>query len=87
VAGQLIPLPEMAAQVGNELSPTQCVQLWVELMATCDDLLRAGLLHTVDDRKDLPDAYKQWYKQKMIDHDRMIAHMAERLRKASANAS
>ena len=56
-------------------------------MATCDDLLRAGLLHSLDDENGLREAYRQWYKLVMVDHDRMILRLAERLREASANAS
>jgi hypothetical protein len=85
--GELIPLPEMAASVDNALSPTQRVQLWVELMATCDDLLRAGLRNSTEDEKGLMDAYRMWYKVAMADHDRMIRRLADRLQRISANAS
>ena len=87
MAGQLIPSPEMAAPVGNDLSPAQRVQLWVQLMATCDDLLRAGLLHTLHDEDGLREAYRQWYEAELVNHDRMILRLAERLREASPNAS
>jgi len=77
----------MAAPVGKDLSTAQRVELWVQLMATCDELLRAGLLNSVDDENGLREAYRQWYKLEMSNHDRMILRLAERLREASQDAT
>jgi len=76
MAGQLIPMPDDAPAVPRDLTPQQCVKMWIDLMDTCDQFLVAGLRATIGPNGDLAGAYRQWYAQRMQEHDQMIFRMA-----------
>jgi hypothetical protein len=64
--------------VPAELTPEQGVELWADVMETCHQLLVAGLRASVGEGGNVVEAYRQWYEQEMLTHDRMIVRMAER---------
>ena len=77
MAGQLIPPPELAPSVPDNLRPEQYVELWVDLMNTCEQLLLAGLRREIGPDGDLMAAYQRWYNAQMEEHDRTMLRMME----------
>ncbi len=63
----------------------QCVEMWVDLMNVCEELLLARLRREVDPDGDVMAAYRQWYRQDREEHDRALIRMLERLDRASNN--
>jgi hypothetical protein len=77
MAGQLIPLPELAPPVPEALAPPQRIQMWVELYDTCEQFLMAGLRKSARTASEVRSDYRDWYVQQMDDHDRAILRMVE----------
>ena len=66
----------------------QRIELWLQLMAACGALLRAGLEREAQgDQSRVREAYQQWYNRTRLDHDATIRHVAARLQKACSDAS
>ena len=85
--GQLIPPPELAPPVPEGLTPEQGIQMWVDLVDTCEQFLLAGLQRTVGPGSDIRSVYRQWYAGQMEEHDRTIRRMIEEFgRRGSAHA-
>jgi hypothetical protein len=59
MAGQLIPDPELAPPVPEDLIPSQAFALWVDLMNSCEQLLLAGLRREIGPDGDLRAAYRK----------------------------
>jgi hypothetical protein len=79
MANQLLPDPDLAPPVPEGLTPEQRIALWVDLMATCDRFLLAGLRREVGPDGDVRAAYRRWYAEQMEAHDRTMQHMVENL--------
>ena len=77
MAGELIPPPGFEPQVPDDATPEQCIRMWVELMDVCERFLLARLREEIGPDGDLKAAYRQWYRQQMEEHDRMIRRMAQ----------
>lgn len=75
MAGQLISPPELAPRSGKPLSFEQRVSAWVDLLTLGDQFVLAGLRHRLGTEADLEKAYRDWYKRKMEEHDRMMLQM------------
>jgi len=74
------PEPEdLAPRVPDDATPAQCVAMWVDLMNACEQFLLAGLRREIGPQGDLRAAYRQWYAERMEEHDRMIRQLARRL--------
>lgn len=83
VPDELLPRPELAPPALAHLTPAECVQLWLELMGTCDALLRAGLEREQEgDPQRVVEAYRRWYDRVRLDHEAVIRRMARRLQEA-----
>lgn len=54
------------------------IREWIDLNATCDRLLLAGLRREIGSEEELPAAYRRWYANQMKEHDRMLAHLVQR---------
>ena len=78
MAGQLIATPELARWIPNDLTPAQTVDVWIDVMATSYQLLRAGLRVSIGERGDLDAALRTWYQQRNLEHDRYLRGLAER---------
>ena len=76
--GQLIPLPEFAMSLPKSLTREQGVQLWIDHMESCEQLLLAGLRKAAGPNGDIKVLYRQWYQKAMDDHDHAQLHMLER---------
>jgi hypothetical protein len=84
MAGQLIPPPDLAPPSLKRLTSEQRIELWMDLMNTCEQLLLAGLRHRVGPDGDILAAYRRWYAGQMEEHDRTVCRFLERLTRAEA---
>lgn len=73
---------DLAPRVPADATPTQCVEMWLDLMNACDEFLLAGLRREVGPHGDVHAAYRRWYEQQMEEHDRAMFRMLERLDRA-----
>jgi hypothetical protein len=79
MAGQLLPPPELAPLVRDDLTPAQRIDRWVAHMIICEQFLLAGLRREIGPNGDLRAAYRQWYAAQMEEHDRTMRRMLEEL--------
>ncbi len=79
MAGQLIPLPEFATTLPDDLTREQWVQVWMDHMDSCEQFLLAGLRREAGPEGDLENLYRQWYRRAMDDHDQAMYQMLEQL--------
>jgi len=70
---------DLLPRVPDDATPAQCAMMWVDLMNTCEQFLLAGLRREIGPQGDLRAAYRQWYAQRMEEHDRTIERLAQRL--------
>lgn len=66
-------------QVSSDATPSQCVEMWIDLMNACDEFLLAALRREIGPDGDLKAAYRRWYWQQMEDHDQALFRMLRRL--------
>lgn len=66
-------------QVSSDATPSQCVEMWIDLMNACDEFLLAALRREIGPDGDLKAAYRRWYWQQMEDHDQALFRMLLRL--------
>jgi len=78
VAGQLLGPSDLCAPIPEGATPEQCIRAWLDLMATCEQFLLAGLKRENASASDLREAYRRWYAGQMEEHDRMMLHLMER---------
>ena len=84
---ELLGPSDLCAAVSEGATPEQCIRAWVDLMATCEQFLLAGLKREIGPHGDLTDAYRRWYAEQMEEHDRMMMHLVENFRRrAPSNA-
>jgi hypothetical protein len=87
MSAHLISPPELAPPIPHDLTPTQRIALWVDLMNVCEQFLLAGLEREVGPSGDVKAAHRQWYTERMEEHDRTMRHMLEDLsRRGGAHA-
>lgn len=79
MAGQLIPPPELAPPSLAGLTPAQRVEVWRDMMDTGEQMLVAGIRLRLGPSADVRQEYRNWYSQKMDEHDRTLYHMLEEL--------
>lgn len=65
------------ASVPEGATGEDCIRAWMDLMATCEQFLLAGLRREIGPDGDLMAAYRAWYAEQMDEHDRMMLHMME----------
>jgi hypothetical protein len=65
--------------VPTGLTHDQLLQLWIDVMDTGEAFLLAGLARQVGPDGDLKQAYRDWYAQRMEEHDEAMRVMAENL--------
>jgi hypothetical protein len=63
--------PDLAPPVPPEATPSQCVEMWVDLMNACDAFLLSALRREVGPDGDVMAAYRRWYWQQMEDLERL----------------
>ena len=67
----------MAPPVPERLTPKQRIEMWLDLMDSCEQFLLAGLRQEVGLSGDVTAAYRQWYSQQMQEHDRTMLRMMQ----------
>ncbi|NQU21121.1 MAG: hypothetical protein HQ567_07545 [Candidatus Nealsonbacteria bacterium] len=85
MAGQLIPPPGCEPTVPDDATPEQCILAWADLMDACEQFLLARLREEIGPDGDLKAAYRQWYRQQMEEHDRMIRQMVTKFNRRSGS--
>jgi hypothetical protein len=82
VAGQLIPLPEFAPPVPQDLPSEQWIALWCDLYDAGEKLLLAGLRLQIGPDGDIKRAYQDWLRQYYDDHDQTLIRLAAKLNRS-----
>jgi hypothetical protein len=65
--------------MATELTPEQCVVLWLEAYEAGEQLLLAGLAREVGPGGDVSVAYRRWNEEYLARHDEMIFRMLANL--------
>jgi hypothetical protein len=81
--GQLIPPPGQETMMPANLTPTQRIALWADLVDATEELVKAGLRHRLGPDGDIEKAFRDWYVREMEEHDRTVAHMLDELYRRS----
>jgi hypothetical protein len=68
---------DLTPRVPKHLTAAQRVALWLELFDASEAFALAGLRRVCKPGEDLVAAYRQWYQEQMIEHDRSMRLMAE----------
>jgi hypothetical protein len=84
MAGQLIPPPGQEALMPENLTKTQRIALWADLVDATEELVKAGLRHKLGPDGDVDKAFRDWYVREMEEHDRTVAHMLDELHRRSS---
>ena len=79
MAGQFIPLPELAPPVPEEMTPQQGIVLWAELYDAGEQLLLAGLRRQVGPQGDVAGAYRKWNEEYLAQHDKDLFRLMDNL--------
>jgi hypothetical protein len=78
------PIPtDLSPRVPAGATPSQCVEMWIDLMNACDEFLLAALRREVGPDGDVMAAYRRWYWQQMEEHDQAMFRMLQRLDEAN----
>ena len=83
MANRLIPSPEQAPSLAPGTPSSRCIEIWAEWLDTCEQFLLAGLRRQIGPDGDLRAAYRQWYAERMAEHDRTMLHLAEEFERRS----
>jgi hypothetical protein len=59
----------------------QRLRVWVDLMETCEQLLRAGLQASLAPGETLERLYRNWHEERAAEHGEMILNMAREFQK------
>ncbi len=73
-----------APRTVNGITPGQRVEMWADLMDSCEAILRAGLRRKVGPEGDVEAAYREWYDRQMAEHDKTLRHTLQRINEAEA---
>ena len=79
MASQLIPPPHLAPPSVKHLPLEKRIELWANLVDSCEALLLSGLRSRIGPQGDLQAAYRDWYARTMEDHDRAQIQFLENL--------
>lgn len=72
---QLIPPPEMAPSPINHLPVEKRIEIWAQLVDDGEALVLAALRAKIGTDGDLKEAYREWYRRRMEEHDRALIYM------------
>jgi hypothetical protein len=77
---------DTASNIPSDRRPTPdplAVEKWLEAMREEYGKVTAQLRKEIEADGDLNAAYRQWYKEQMLEHDKLLADVCERLAAAS----
>jgi hypothetical protein len=77
--------PDLSPTVPEDATPEECIRLWMDVMDASEQFLLAGLRREIGPDGDLKEAYRRWYAAEMEQHDRMIRHMMDQLKRRGGN--
>ncbi len=83
MANSLIPPAELAPLCRQSLPMSRRIELWAEWLDACDEFLRASLRRKIGPDGDLQAAYREWYAEQMLEHDRTMLHLVEEFNRRS----
>ena len=81
MSGQLIPPPERAPSLPDDITPEQSIAIWIDLMKATDKFLFAGLRREVGPDGDVYEAYRRWSIEQRREKDKATQRMLARLKK------
>jgi hypothetical protein len=79
MAGQLIPPPELAPPSVKHLPLAKRIEVWRNLVDSCEALLLAGMQKRIGPEGDLQSTYRDWYARRMEDRERNQIQFLENL--------
>ena len=68
----------------ENLTKTQRIALWADLVDATEELVKAGLRHKLGPDGDVDKAFRDWYVRETQEHDRTVAHMLDELHRRSS---
>jgi hypothetical protein len=83
---QLIPPPDLAPPSVKHLPLAKRIELWANLVDSCEAFLLAGLRSRIGAEGDLQAAYRDWYARSMEEHDRAQIQFLENLSRREAGS-
>ena len=81
---QLLPPIGLDHPLPDDLTPSQYVAIWLDLLASSEQMLLAGLRARLPPGGDLRAAYQAWVDEYNRDHFAMLERMAERFNRISS---
>lgn len=75
----LLESVDLAPSVPQGATPSQCVEMWIDLMNACDEFLLAALRRELGPEGDVRAAFRKWYWEQVDEHDKATFRMLERL--------
>jgi|tagenome__1003787_1003787.scaffolds.fasta_scaffold19094878_1 hypothetical protein len=84
MANQLIPTPDLAAPSVKHLSLEKRIELWAQLVDSCEAFLLAGLRAEIGPHGDLEAAFRNWHVRSMEDHERAQIQFLQNLSRREA---
>jgi hypothetical protein len=84
VKHQLIPPPDVAPPSVKHLPLAKRIELWANLVDSCEVFLLAGLRSRVGPGGDLQTAYRDWYARRMDEHEQAQIQFLENLSRREA---
>ena len=81
---QLIPPPELAPPSVKHLPFEKRIELWADLVDSCEAMLLAGLRSRIGPDGDLQAAYREWYARYLDDHEQAQIHFLQELSRREA---
>jgi hypothetical protein len=86
MSNQLIPPPEFSPPSVKHLPFEKRIQLWANLVDTCEAFLISGLRSRIGPNGDLQAAYREWYARSMQEHERAQIQLLENLSRREAGS-
>jgi hypothetical protein len=77
--------PDLSPPAPEALTPGERVLLWVDHMRSCEKLLLAGLRLEIGPDGDLQAAYREWYENRMRQHDAELIHLLQEFNRRMPN--
>jgi hypothetical protein len=83
MASGIIPPANLAPSVPGNATANQCIELWADLLDTCEQFLIAGLRRSAGSDAELRQALREWHMQQRAEHDRTMLHLVEEFERRS----
>jgi hypothetical protein len=81
MAGQLIPPAGLEPTMPSGLTVQQRISLWADLVDATEELVKMGLRNKLGPNGDVDQAFREWYERQCAEHDRVVIHMMQEIRR------